>query len=43
MQEIDNLSNKITIIIVSHKLSTLQKCDKVYEVKNGFLNQIFIE
>ena len=37
MREIDNLSNKITLIIISHKLSTIKKCDKVYEIKNGTL------
>lgn len=32
---ISNLSNKITVIIVAHRLSTLKICNKIYELYNG--------
>jgi ABC-type bacteriocin/lantibiotic exporter with double-glycine peptidase domain len=28
------LKNKITIIIISHKINTLKNCDEIYEIKN---------
>lgn len=34
-----NLKNNLTIILVSHKKTVLDYCDKVYEIKNGHLNQ----
>lgn len=37
MKMLYSLKRKITIIIVSHRMSTLIKCDKVYEIKNGIL------
>ncbi len=36
MDAIDHLDNK-TVIIAAHRLSTLKRCDAVYEVKNGRL------
>jgi ATP-binding cassette, subfamily B, bacterial PglK len=30
-----NLKGRITIIFVSHKLSALQLCDRIFEIKNG--------
>lgn len=36
---INNLKNKLTIIIVAHKKSVLDFCDKIYEIKDGKLNQ----
>ena len=37
MDSIYKLGNKITIIIVAHRLSTLKSCDKIYELKNNEL------
>ena len=37
MDSIYKLGNKITIIIVAHRLSTLKSCDKIYELKNNKL------
>ena len=34
MDEIINLKNKKTIIIISHKISILKICDKIYELKD---------
>ena len=38
VNEIKNYSKAKTIIIISHKLSTLSKCDKIYELTNEGLN-----
>jgi ABC-type multidrug transport system fused ATPase/permease subunit len=36
MDAINHLDNK-TIVIAAHRLSTLKKCDAVYEIKSGRL------
>ncbi len=35
MESINSLQGKKTLIIVAHRLTTIEKCDKVYEVRNG--------
>ena len=35
MEAIENLHGKITLVIVAHRLTTIRKCDKIYEVKDG--------
>jgi ABC-type multidrug transport system fused ATPase/permease subunit len=37
MEIIHNMSNKITILIIAHRLTTLKKCDVIYELKNGVI------
>jgi ATP-binding cassette, subfamily B, bacterial PglK len=37
MEIIHNMSNKITILIIAHRLSILKKCDVIYELKNGVI------
>lgn len=40
MQSIGKFRNKKTIIIITHRPSTLKNCDEVYELKNKTLNKI---
>ncbi len=35
MHAIDGLHGRKTMIVIAHRLTTIQNCDKVYEVKNG--------
>lgn len=35
MSSIDNLIGTKTLIIIAHRLSTLKKCNKIFEVKDG--------
>ena len=37
MEIIHNMSNKITILIIAHRLTTLKKCDVIYELKKGVI------
>lgn len=34
---IENMKNKLTIIIISHKFSNLRNCNKIYHLNNGVL------
>ena len=35
VEEIERLKGKKTMIVIAHRLSTLQHCDRIYELKNG--------
>ncbi len=35
MHEIEALYGTITMIIIAHRLTTISKCDKIYEIKDG--------
>ena len=35
METIESLGPDITLIIIAHRLSTLKKCDQIYELRNG--------
>ena len=37
MEAIKNISNKMTIIMIAHRLSTVKKCDKIFLLDNGEL------
>jgi ABC-type multidrug transport system fused ATPase/permease subunit len=40
MDSINQLDNNLTIIIVAHRISTLEKCDKIIEFSNGNVSRI---
>ena len=35
MENIDNLDNNITIILIAHRLNTLKNCDTIFKLENG--------
>ena len=35
METIDNLSSSLTILIITHRLSTLSSCDKVIDISKN--------
>jgi ABC-type bacteriocin/lantibiotic exporter with double-glycine peptidase domain len=39
MEAIENLRNKITIILITHRLSTVKKCDNIFLIDKGELKQ----
>ena len=43
MKVILSLKSKVTIIIAAHRLSTLEKCDIIYKLKNKTLKKIKLE
>ena len=40
MDEVYRLDSNLTVIIVAHRLNTLQKCDVILEIKDKKINQI---
>jgi len=38
VEEIEQLKGKKTMIVIAHRLSTLQHCDRIYELKKGCLS-----
>ena len=40
MEAIESLQGTITMVIVAHRLTTIKKCDIVYEVINGTLVEV---
>ena len=35
MEEIKNLKGKITTIVIAHRLTTVQYCDRIYRLESG--------
>ena len=35
MEAINHLKRKKTLIVIAHRLSTLEKCDEIYEINDG--------
>lgn len=35
MDSISKLQGSITMVIIAHRLTTIEKCDRIYEIKNG--------
>lgn len=40
MNSIDSLSRHLTIIMIAHRISTLQCCDRIFNVSNASINEI---
>lgn len=40
LNSINDLENELTIILITHRHSTLKICDTIYEIKGGNLNKI---
>jgi subfamily B ATP-binding cassette protein MsbA len=40
IENINFLSGKLTLIVVTHRTSTIQNIDNIYEIKNGKINKI---
>ena len=39
MKSIEALHGDITMIIIAHRLTTIRKCDKIYEIKDGIATE----
>ena len=37
MDAVNNLSKKVTIILIAHRLNTVKNCDRVFQIENGQL------
>jgi len=40
MDAIENLSDKITVIIVAHRLTTLKNCTEIIDLLNGKIARV---
>ena len=40
MQAIENLYGKITMLVIAHRLTTIEKCDEIYEIRNSRLSKV---
>ncbi len=40
MEAIESLQGTMTIIIIAHRLTTIRKCDRVYEIHDGIAEEI---
>jgi len=40
MDEFVSLKGKVTMVIISHRMSTVQYCDRIYEVKDGCVTKL---
>ena len=38
IEEVFNLSENITLVIIAHRKSTIKRCKIIYEFNNGILN-----
>ena len=39
MEAINNLDEDLTIIIIAHRLNTLNNCDIIFKIENGTLKK----
>jgi ABC-type multidrug transport system fused ATPase/permease subunit len=40
MQAIENLYGKITMLVIAHRLTTIEKCDEIYKIDKGTLIKV---
>ena len=40
MEAIEGLGKDLTILIIAHRLTTLQHCDRIYELQDGEIIKI---
>ena len=40
MQAIEHLYGKITMLVIAHRLTTIEKCDEIYEIRNSVLSKV---
>jgi len=40
INSIYNLKKKLTIVIISHSIDNLNKCDRIFEIKNGTISEL---
>lgn len=43
MNSIESLEGEMTVIMVAHRLSTVENCDQIYNLKNGQIQQVRFE
>ena len=41
INSINKLSKNLTVIMIAHRLSTVKNCDRIFEISNGKLINIF--
>ena len=39
IDEIRKLKGKVTMVVIAHRLTTLQHCDEIYEISNGSISE----
>ncbi|WP_404423335.1 ABC transporter ATP-binding protein [Thalassospira australica] len=39
MEAVENISHSLTVIMIAHRLSTVQKCDNIYVIENGTITK----
>jgi len=40
MEVIENKSNKVIVLILAHRLTTLRNCNQIVEIENGTIKNI---
>ena len=40
MQAIEHLYGKITMLVIAHRLTTIEKCDEIYEIRNSVVSKV---
>jgi ABC-type multidrug transport system fused ATPase/permease subunit len=43
IKELNHLDRDLTVIIVAHRLNTLENCDLILEIKDGHVNKSFLK